>query len=73
MITLQQNDFIPVGLVNIEIISQFGLLVMQITIQQEDWKHAINIEIADLKPGIYILRVSDREKYRTLKFIKMGY
>jgi len=72
IITLRQNEFIPVSQVNLEIFSQFGLSVMHKIIQQEDWKHTISLDIADLKPGIYILRISDREKYRILKFIKLG-
>jgi hypothetical protein len=71
-ITLQQNDFVPENPVNIEIISQFGIIVKCGTISQEDWNHTNTFDISDLKPGIYIIRVSDNNKYRTFKFIKTG-
>jgi len=69
-VILQQNNFVPESTLNIEIVNQIGIKVIQKTILQEDWSHTYTINISDFKPGMYIIRVSDRNKSSTFKFIK---
>ena len=69
-ITLYQSHFVPESLVKAEIFNLFGDKVMESSYSQEEWKAPVTINIAGLKPGMYIIRVSDTKNYHTYKFIK---
>ena len=57
------------GLVNIEIVNSIGQLVKQHPVNTIKGHNQFKIQVADIRPGMYILRINKGDLNLTRKFV----
>ncbi|HEX6892293.1 MAG TPA: T9SS type A sorting domain-containing protein, partial [Chryseolinea sp.] len=57
------------GLINIQIVNSIGQLVKQIPVNAINGHNQFKIQVADIRPGMYILRIKKGDLILTRKFV----
>src|SRR4029453_6445099 len=57
------------GLVNIQIVNSLGQLVKQCPVNTIKGQNQFKIQVADIRPGMYILRINKGDLKLTRKFV----